>query len=67
MLRTIVYIDGFKLYYRPAKPSGHKWLNVAALAEAALPSTSKIGAPPSFPAARPHSSQPRARKPGTSR
>jgi hypothetical protein len=39
---TIVYIDGFNLYYRAAKPSRHKWLNVAALAEAALPSTSKI-------------------------
>jgi hypothetical protein len=42
MSRTIVYIDGFNLYYRAARPSGHKWLNVAALAEASLPSTSKI-------------------------
>jgi uncharacterized LabA/DUF88 family protein len=42
MSRTIVYIDGFNLYYRAARPLGHKWLNVAALAEAALPSTSKI-------------------------
>lgn len=42
MTRTIVYIDGFNLYYRALKGSPHKWLNIAAMSEAALPSTSKI-------------------------
>lgn len=42
MSRTLVYIDGFNLYYRALKGTDHKWLNVAALAEAVLPSTCQI-------------------------
>jgi uncharacterized LabA/DUF88 family protein len=42
MLRTIVYIDGFNLYYRALRGTTHKWLNVAALSEAALPTTCQI-------------------------
>jgi uncharacterized LabA/DUF88 family protein len=36
--RTIVYIDGFNLYYRVLKGTAHKWLNLEALCRAALPS-----------------------------
>lgn len=42
MSRTIVYIDGFNLYYRALRGTTHKWLNVAALSEAALPATCQI-------------------------
>ena len=42
MARTIVYIDGFNLYYRACKPSGHKWLNISALSTAVLPSSAQI-------------------------
>jgi hypothetical protein len=44
MARTIVYIDGFNLYYRALKPLGHRWMNIAALSEAVLPASSKITA-----------------------
>lgn len=37
MPRTFVYIDGFNLYYRALKGSPHRWLNLAALADAVLP------------------------------
>jgi len=36
--RTIVYIDGFNLYYRALKGTAHKWLDVVAMSQAALPS-----------------------------
>ena len=42
MARTIVYIDGFNLYYRALKGTAHKWLNIEALSRAALPKTCVI-------------------------
>ncbi len=42
MARTIVYIDGFNLYYRTLKGTPHKWLDPVAMSQAALPSTSLI-------------------------
>jgi hypothetical protein len=44
LARTIVYIDGFNLYYRALKGSPHKWLDIVALSEAALPPTCRIEA-----------------------
>ena len=44
MTRTIVYIDGFNLYYRALKGTSHKWLNIAAMSAAALPSNCQIEA-----------------------
>ena len=35
--RTNLYVDGFNLYYGAAKKTRLKWVNVTALAEAALP------------------------------
>lgn len=37
MARTIVYIDGFNLYYRALKGMAHKWLDIEAMSRAALP------------------------------
>jgi hypothetical protein len=37
MPRTIVYIDGFNLYYRALKGTSHKWLDLDALSRASLP------------------------------
>jgi uncharacterized LabA/DUF88 family protein len=37
-MRTIVYIDGFNLYYRALKGTPHKWLDIEALSRASLPS-----------------------------
>ena len=42
MSRTIVYIDGFNLYYRALRGTAHKWLDIAALSEAALPASCQI-------------------------
>ena len=42
MTRTIVYIDGFNLYYRALKGTAHKWLDLAAMSRAALPSTCTV-------------------------
>ncbi|AYO86619.1 MULTISPECIES: NYN domain-containing protein [Methylobacterium] len=42
MSRTIVYIDGFNLYYRALKGTAHKWLDVAALCQAVLPASCQI-------------------------
>lgn len=44
MTRTIVYIDGFNLYYRALKGTRHKWLDIAALSAAVMPSTCQIEA-----------------------
>jgi uncharacterized LabA/DUF88 family protein len=44
MARTIVYIDGFNLYYRALKPLGHRWMNIDALSEAVLPASNQITA-----------------------
>jgi hypothetical protein len=40
--RTIVYIDGFNLYYRALKGTPHKWLDIEAMSRAALPKTGII-------------------------
>jgi hypothetical protein len=40
--RTIVYIDGFNLYYRALKGTPHKWLDIEAMSRAALPHTCVI-------------------------
>jgi hypothetical protein len=42
--RTIVYIDGFNLYYRALKGTTHKWLDIAAMSRAVLPATCQIEA-----------------------
>jgi hypothetical protein len=42
--RTIVYIDGFNLYYRALRGTSHKWLDIAAMSRAALPSSCPIEA-----------------------
>jgi hypothetical protein len=42
MTRTIVYVDGFNLYYRAVKGTAHKWLDIVALCRKALPATNKI-------------------------
>ena len=39
MARTIVYIDGFNLYYRALKGTPHKWLDIEAMSRAALSKT----------------------------
>ena len=44
MSRTIVYIDGFNLYYRALKGTAHKWLNIAAMSAAVLPAGHQIQA-----------------------
>ncbi len=36
-MRTIVYIDGFNLYYRALKGTAYKWLDIEQLCVAALP------------------------------
>jgi hypothetical protein len=40
--RTIVYIDGFNLYFRALKGTPHKWLDIEAMSRAVLPSTCVI-------------------------
>jgi len=40
--RTIVYIDGFNLYYRALKGTPHKWLDIEAMSRAALPASCVI-------------------------
>ncbi len=44
MARTIVYIDGFNLYYRALKGTSHKWLDLEALSKASLPTNLVIQA-----------------------
>ena len=36
MTKTIVYIDGFNLYYRALKGTPHRWLDILALSKASL-------------------------------
>lgn len=43
-MRTIVYIDGFNLYYRALKGTPHKWLDIEALSGAVLPAGHRIEA-----------------------
>jgi hypothetical protein len=40
--RTIIYVDGYNLYYRALKGTSHKWLNIKALAERVLEPTNQI-------------------------
>ena len=40
--RTIVYIDGFNLYFRALKGTPHKWLDIEAMSHAVLPSACAI-------------------------
>lgn len=42
MTKTIVYVDGFNLYYRALKGTPYKWLNISALSKAALPNTNNV-------------------------
>lgn len=42
MTRTIVYVDGFNLYYGSLKGTKHRWLNPVLLAEQILSSQSRI-------------------------
>lgn len=44
LARTIVYIDGFNLYYRALKGTLHKWLDIAAMSRAVLPPDCQIEA-----------------------
>ena len=44
MIKTIVYIDGFNLYYRALKGTAHKWLDIVALAQAVLPDECSLAA-----------------------
>lgn len=41
-MRTIVYVDGFNLYYRALKGSIYKWLNLSQLSTLALPAAHNI-------------------------
>jgi hypothetical protein len=41
-MKTVVYVDGFNLYYLALKNTRHKWLNLHALCEAALPRAANI-------------------------
>ncbi|WP_084506795.1 NYN domain-containing protein [Geminicoccus roseus] len=41
-MKTIVYIDGFNLYYRALRGTAHKWLNLLELARASLPANHQV-------------------------
>lgn len=41
-MKTIVYVDGFNLYYRALKGTTFKWLDLSALCKAVLPNTCDI-------------------------
>jgi len=41
-MKTVVYVDGFNLYYRALRHSAHKWLDLNALCAAVLPPECKI-------------------------
>ena len=43
-MRTVVYIDGFNLYYRCLKGTAHKWLDIKALSKVVLPKSCDIQA-----------------------
>jgi hypothetical protein len=43
-MRTIVYVDGFNLYYCALKGTNHKWLNLQLLSEIVLPKSCQITA-----------------------
>lgn len=41
-MKTIIYVDGFNLYYRALKGTKHKWLNLSTLCKKALPNNCDI-------------------------
>ena len=41
-MKTIIYVDGFNLYHRALKKTKHKWLDIRALCQAALPRNQDI-------------------------
>lgn len=41
-MKTIVYVDGFNLYYRALKGTAFKWLDLSALCKAVLPDNCDI-------------------------
>ena len=41
-MKTIIYVDGFNLYHRALKKTQHKWLDLHALCQAALPKNNTI-------------------------
>ena len=43
-MRARVYIDGFNLYHRALKGTAHKWLDIAALSDAAMPKDCQVEA-----------------------
>jgi hypothetical protein len=62
-LQTIVYIDGFNLYYGACRAAGRRWLNPLALAQRLLPNdeivevayfTANIKRDPESPRTAPH-------------
>ena len=42
-MRIAIYVDGFNLYYRALRGTGHKWLNPKTLAEQLLEPDDKVG------------------------
>jgi hypothetical protein len=44
MALTIVYIDAFNLYYCALKGTAHRWLDIAAMSKAVLPTSCHIQA-----------------------
>jgi len=40
--RTIVYVDGYNLYYRALKDTQYKWLNIKRLAEKVMEPTNQV-------------------------
>ena len=44
MALTIVYIDGSNLYYCALKGTAHRWLDIAAMSKAILPTSCHIQA-----------------------
>ena len=41
-MKTMVYVDGFNLYYRALKGTRYKWLDLQALCKAVLPAHCEI-------------------------
>ncbi len=42
-MKTIVYVDGFNLYYGSVKDTPHKWLNILRMCEMLLPNNQIVG------------------------
>ena len=41
-MKTVVYVDGFNLYYCALKKTGYKWLNLDVLCQAVLPKSCTV-------------------------